>query len=109
MNENNINIEELMSLLDEELVGKFIKVKTQEEFTEFLNSLELTDDQKTKLYTCKFPENHTALSDEQLNAVLGGVSWPDCPVYQPGQNAPIPENLEHSPRPVHLIKTNIVI
>ncbi|MDO4797061.1 MAG: hypothetical protein Q4A01_03470 [Coriobacteriales bacterium] len=77
----------------------------------------LTNKQKAKARACKTAEDLAALaeeegmdlSDEQLNAVTGGVNWPDCPTYQPGQNAPIPEALSNNPRVVHLIRSNVTL
>ena len=54
-------------------------------------------------------ETGVELSDDQLEALTGGVNWPDCPTYQPGQNAPIPEALSNNPRVVHLIRSNVTL
>lgn len=77
----------------------------------------LTDEQKAKARACRSEEELMALaetegvelSDDQLEAVSGGVNWPDCPTYLPGQNAPIPEALSNNPRVVHLIRSNVTL
>ena len=53
---------------------------------------ELTEEQKTKLKSCKDATELKAmldtmgikLSDEQLEAASGGINWDVCPSYVPG-------------------------
>ena len=92
--------------------GEAARDAMSEEFIDGRSEVDLA-----KLRNCKNIEELVAvskemgieLSDELLDMVSGGVNWPDCPNYRPGQDAPIPEALSNNPRVVHLIRSNVTL
>ena len=87
----------------DEMIRKFLDGQSEEDIARIRNCQSLEE------FIALMKEKGIELSDEQLDAVSGGVNWPDCPSYQPGQNAPIPESLSNNPRIVHLIRSNVTL
>jgi hypothetical protein len=85
------------------IIQQFLEGQSEEDLTKVRNC------QSHEELAALANEKAIKLSDEQLEAVSGGINWPDCPTYQPGQNAPIPEALSNNPRVVHLIRSNVTL